>query len=199
MIKIINLYKSNVWKRTLFFWLFFQILLWLIFGISYLCHQDAWINVNEGLINNPINDKWLPLFLFIVFNNLFICILIAFGNLFARFNIITPGLLIIFIQIISIGWLAGSNAFEIPFVNVIKANIQYLKVGLWEITAYILVFSVTISKSLNESNKFLPQKWDQTKRLKDIKFNKSELIISFIGITLLIIAAIVESNIIILN
>ena len=189
---LINLYHSNIWKRTLIFWIFFQIILWLIFGISYLCHNDSWINISENIIYN--NDKWLSLFLFIFFNNLILCILIAIGNLFVRFNVITPGLLIIFIQIISIGWYAGSNSFEIPFINVAQANIQYLKVGIWEITAYILTFSLTISKSLNVSSKFLPKKWDTTKKIKDIKFSRNEKVVLITIILLLILAAFIETN-----
>ena len=139
MNKILNLYKADVWKRTLIIWLFCQIVMWLIFGVSYLCHQDAWINVSDVVGNNDSINEWWSLFLFIVFNNLFICILIMIGNWFVRFNIITPGVLILLLQIIGIGWVAGSNAFEFPFTSVSEANIQYLKIGLWEVTAYIFL------------------------------------------------------------
>ena len=119
--KIIKLYEINVFKRTIIVWVFFQILLWMVFGISYLYHKDAWINV--AISNSNVNSEWLSLFLFIVFNNLLICILIAIGNLFARFNVITAGVVIMFIQMVSIGWIAGSNSFEVPFISVLDANI----------------------------------------------------------------------------
>ena len=193
MNKILNLYKADVWKRTLIIWLFCQIVMWLIFGVSYLCHQDAWINVSDVVGNNDSINEWWSLFLFIVFNNLFICILIMIGNWFVRFNIITPGVLILLLQIIGIGWVAGSNAFEFPFTSVSEANIQYLKIGLWEVTAYIFSFSATISKSLNESNRFLPNKWDKTRSLKEMKPNKSEILIIAIAVILIIVAALIET------
>ena len=63
MNKILNLYKADVWKRTLIIWLFCQIVMWLIFGVSYLCHQDAWINVSDVVGNNDSINEWWSLFL----------------------------------------------------------------------------------------------------------------------------------------
>lgn len=65
-----------------------------------------------------------------------------------RFNTIIPGLLTLVLQAVTIGWLAGANGFEVPFSSITAANMQYLKIGLWETTAYALVCSVTLLKSL---------------------------------------------------
>ena len=56
-----------------------------------------------------------------------------------------------------IGWLAGANGFEVPFINVTAANMQYLRIGLWETTAYSLVCGVTLTKSLLISETFPPK------------------------------------------
>jgi heme/copper-type cytochrome/quinol oxidase subunit 3 len=92
-----------------------------------------------------------------------------------------------------IGWLAGANCFEVPFINVTAANMQYLRIGLWETTAYSLVCGVTLTKSLLISETFPPKKWSQTRKLKDIKLSITEIIILLISSIMLIVAAIIET------
>lgn len=110
-----------------------------------------------------------------------------------RFNIITPGLLVLVIQAVMIGWLAGSNGFEVPFANVKAANMQYLRIGLWETTAYALVCAVTLPKSLLIADTFPAKKWSQTRNLKDIDLSITETSILLLGAIGLLVAAIVET------
>jgi uncharacterized membrane protein SpoIIM required for sporulation len=135
----------------------------------------------------------LSTFLFIAINNLIVCALIVAGNLFARFSLATPGLLVLLVQAIMIGWLAGSNGFEVPFLSVKAANIQFLKIGLWETTAYALACAVTLPKSLNISDTFPAKKWTQTRKLKDVKFNTAEIWVSVFAGGVLVIAAAIEA------
>lgn len=187
-------YNMSAIKRTIMLWIIMQCLMWIIFGISVLCHGDAWLNVNDVAPGTGAVGGWLSTLLFIIISNLIICILIALGNIFVRFGTITPGILILLIQIIGIGWLAGANDFEVPFTSIAEANIQYLKIGLWETTAYILTCAVTLTKSLYISNTFPATKWAEVRKLKDIRFSKEEVFIILIGLLLLIIAAIVETS-----
>lgn len=188
-----RIYQLGAIKRTIIIWLSFQGLLWLVFGISYFTHRDAWLNVVEIDPGTATLGGWWITFLYIVLSNLFICLLIMAGNIFVRFNIVTPGLVVLVIQAVMIGWLAGSNGFEVPFVSVTAANIQFLRIGLWETTAYALVCAVTLPKSLLVAEKFPAKAWSQTRKLKDIKFSKDEISIFLLGITVLIIAAIIET------
>lgn len=129
-----------------------------------------------------------------IFLYYFYYLLIAIGgNLFVRFNIITPGLLVLVIQAVMIGWLAGSNGFEVPFANVKAANMQYLRIGLWETTAYALVCAVTLPKSLLIADTFPAKKWSQTRNLKDIDLSITETSILLLGAIGLLVAAIVET------
>ena len=187
------LYQLSVIKRCFTIWLSFQVILWVVFAISYIINKDAWVNVIEVNSATAAVGGWWSTLLFIIGSNLIICILITVGNLFVRFKVITPGLLILVAQGIMIGWLAGANGFEVPFINVTAANMQYLRIGLWETTAYSLVCGVTLTKSLLISETFPPKKWSQTRKLKDIKLSITEIIILLISSIMLIVAAIIET------
>lgn len=185
-----KLLNCNVYKRTIIMWVTAQAILWLVFLIGYFLNKDAWVNVKDVL---PASESNISLFGYIIISNTIICLLIFIGNIFVRFGTVTPGLLILLIQLITIGWVAGTNGFEFPFSNVYQANLQYLRVGLWEVTSYILICSVSLTKSLYVSDTFPATKWVSIKKMKDIKFNKSEILIVTIALISLITAAVIET------
>jgi hypothetical protein len=188
----------GVLKRSLILWAAFQAILWLIFGITYLLYPAAWgIVVETGEMVS--DDTVLGTFLFIIGNNLFLLLLIALGNLFVRFGWITLGPIILIIQGIMIGYIAGSNSFEYPFPSVLAANLQYLKIGLWETTSYALTCAVTMTKSLHIADSFPPKKWIEVRKLKDLGFSKEEKIILIAGILLLVGSAFIEAVSIVLG
>lgn len=191
--KMMSLYDMGVFQRSIIIWLFFQVLLWLVFGIVYLLNIDSWNQISElaDAVSNP--DSLLKTVLFIIGNNLFILLLIGLSNLFVRFGVITPGLLILVLQAVMIGFVAGSNSFEFPFSSVIEANIQYLKVGLWETTAYALMCGVTFTKSLNIADSFPAKQWSQVRKFKDIQFSGSERFLLLLSVLLIIISAYIEA------
>lgn len=114
--------------------------------------------------------------------------------MFVRFGPITPGLLILLWQGVQIGWVAGTNAFEVPFVSLAASNIQYLKVGLWETSAYVLACSITLPKSLFIAKTFPATQWDETKQIKDIHLSTSEKVLCILGFVFLVGAAIAETH-----
>ncbi len=120
------------------------------------------------------------------------------GNVFVRFGPLTPGLVILLLQGIMIGHVAGANSFEFPFASVAEANIQYLKVGLWEITAYSLVCAVTLTKSLYVAGTFPAKQWSEVRKLKDIVFSAPEKMLFGASLILLVVSAYVEAFLIIL-
>jgi hypothetical protein len=188
-----HIYNLNAITRSIVIWLGFQAVLWFVFGLSYLTHEGAWLNVLEVEPSTAAEGSWWSTFFYIVINNFIICLLIIIGNLFVRFSIITPGLLILVIQAIMIGWLAGANGFEVPFVSVKAANMQYLKIGLWETTAYALVCAVTLPKSLLIADTFPAKKWSQKRKLKDIKLSFTEICILLLSGIVLITATAIET------
>lgn len=189
-----NIYHLAPIKRSIIIWLSFQVLLWAVFGLSYLLNKEAWINVTVvESASAMVGSGWWSTFLFIIISNFIICLLITVGNLFVRFGFITPGLVVLVIQAISIGWLAGSNGFEVPFVTLKAANLQFIKIGLWETSAYALIGAVTLPKSLLVADTFPAKEWSQKRKLNDISLCLAEKIIIIFGLAVLIIAGIVEA------
>ncbi len=125
MIERKKLYQLNAIKRSIIIWLGFQVILWLVFAVSYYFHSEAWLNVVEVEPITAAVGGWWSTFLFILLNNLFICGLIIAGNLLARFSTVTAGLPVLLIQGVMIGWLGGSNGFEVPFLNTTAQVVKY--------------------------------------------------------------------------
>lgn len=164
-----------------------------MFGITCFFNTDAWTDVPEAGYTPGGSDVLLKTFLLIIGNNLILLLLIVGGNIFVRFGIFTPGLLVLLIQGIMIGLVAGSNSFEFPFASIREANIQYLKVGLWETTAYALACAVTLTKSLYISTTFPARQWSEVRKLKEITFNAAKKIIAIISVLLLVVSAYIEA------
>jgi hypothetical protein len=92
-----------------------------------------------------------------------------------------------------IGWTAGTNGFLEPFATVGAANAAFLRIGLWETTAYVLICGVTLNKSLLVADTFPARKWTKTTGWKEISFTRSEILISIATILSLLGAAYTEA------
>lgn len=182
------LYRSDVWLRTGLLWLAFMVTTWLVAGIAYLTHPQAWQNVPAV---QP--EKGWNVFFFIIISNVLLCGLIVLGNLFVRFGAVTAGLLILFWQAVVIGWTAGTNGFAEPFPSFSAANTAFLLVGLWETTAYVLICAVTVTKSRLISEAFPAQGWSQQRRWADVSFSRAESFVIALSGALLVGAAAVEA------
>jgi hypothetical protein len=188
-----RLYQMDAMQRTLVVWLAFQLILWLTFGIGYLLNQDAWIDVPAVPPSSAAEGGWLGTLLYIVISNSIVLALIVGGNLFVRFGPVTPGMLVLLVQAVSIGWLAGTNGFEVPFTSVALANAQFLRVGLWETTAYAVGCALTLPKSLLIADGLFAREWTEQRKLKDLRFSSSEKGLALVIALTLIGAALVET------
>jgi len=182
------LYKKDPVSRALWIWLGFFAALWLVFGLAYFTHPQAWSGVEEA----RRQTGWSVFWTILVSNSLLLLLIIA-GNLFARFGVVTPGLVILAIQAVMIGWTAGTNGFLEPFVTLGEANAAFLRIGLWETSAYSLLCAVTLPKSLLVSKTFPAREWVQQRKLKDLHFTKGELAIAVCGIVCLFGSACIEA------
>jgi hypothetical protein len=183
-----KLLEVNPLRRTVILWIAFMAALWLVFGIGLLTHPGAYDHV-------PAVERetgWQVL-AFILGSNGVLLFIIMVGNLFVRFGSVTPGLLILAYEAVIIGWTAGTNGFMEPFASVAAANAAFLRIGLWETTAYVLLCAVTLPKSLHVAATFPAKQWSQTFRLREIRFNRSEIAIAAFGICSLVGAALVEA------
>jgi hypothetical protein len=183
-----TLYRINTLPRAALIWCGFLAALWIVFGAAYLTHPQAWKTGTD-----VVRQTGWEVFSYILSRNIPLLLLIVAGNLFVRFGAVTPGLIILAVQAVIIGWTAGTNGFMEPFPTVAEANYAFLRIGLWETTAYALLCAVTLPKSLLIASRFPAQKWDQQRSLKDLNFSKSEWLIAAAGIVCLIGAAAVEA------
>jgi hypothetical protein len=174
-------------RRTLIVWGVFMAVQWVVFLVGFLTHRSAWVDVQLSVPDTGVRSSLL-----ILGNNLLVVSLIVAGNLFARFGNLSLGGLILLIQGVTIGWTAGTNGFYFPFASVAEANINYLKIGLWEVSAYAIICAVTISKSLNIADTFPAKKWSVTRKLSDLRWSAQERALLAVGFSFLVIAALVE-------
>lgn len=186
-----SIYQMGPLKRSIIIWALFQIVLWLVFLVSYYINTEAW-NIVSSEVQTTSNSV-LSGFLYIIGMNSILFFIIVIGNIFVRFGLITLGPIILLLQGIMIGYVAGTNSFEFPFINVVEANLQYLRVGLWETTAYALICAVTMTKSLYISDSFPAKKWIEVRTLREIRFSLMEKIIIIVSIILLITVAYIEA------
>lgn len=182
------LYKKDAVSRALWIWLGFSVALWSFFGFAYFTHPQAWSSVEEVRRQTGWSVFWT-----ILASNSLLILLIVAGNLFVRFGVITPGLIILAIQAVIIGWTAGTNGFMEPFATLNEANAAFLRIGFWETGAYALLCAVTLPKSLLVSKTFPAREWVQQHKLKDLYFTKDELVIAACGMLCLFGSAFIEA------
>lgn len=183
-----HLFEMNLFQRAAVLWIAFMAAMWIVFGIGLATHPGAYANL-------PAPDRatgW-PVVAFILGNNGVLLLLIIVGNLFVRFGNVTPGLLILAYEAVVIGWTAGTNGFMEPFPSVAAANAAFLRIGLWETTAYVLLCAVTLPKSLHVAATFPAKQWSRTLNLREIRFSRSEIPMAALGVLSLAAAALVEA------
>ncbi len=180
--------RQNVFIRSGLLWIGFMLATWAAFGLGWATHPQAW---NSASHLTP-ETGW-HVFGFILGRNLLLVGLIAAGNLLVRFGGMTPGLAILAYQAVAIGWTAGANQFMEPFPTVAAANLAFLRIGLWETSAYVLVCAATLPKSLLAAATFPAKEWKETRRLADLRFNLAEALTIGLGFVSLFFAAFSEA------
>ncbi len=188
-----SLYLVGAVERTKKIWVLMQLVLWFFFAIGYLADPSAWIDVQTVDPSSAAVGGWLTTFGYILARNAVVLALISIGNLFVRFGSVTPGLFVLVIQGATIGWVAGTNGFEVPFTSMTAANVQFLRVGLWETTAYAIICALTLTKSLLVASSFPAKEWTEVYSLKELRFSKAEKVLGLLATLSLVVAALVEA------
>lgn len=175
--------------RTLVVWAVMMVVLWVVFAVAVVTHPAAWTDVTA----QPLDRGW-PLLWLALGANGFILAAIAVGNLFVRFGgLATPGLLVLVMQAVVIGWTAGTNAFAAPFQSVAAANAAFLRVGLWETTAYAVMCAVTLRMSRLVADGFPAREWVQRRSLRQLWVSGVEWALVATSVVLLTGAAVIEA------
>jgi hypothetical protein len=184
-----SLFRQPALLRTAVLWAGMMTLMMVTFGVGVITHPEVWTGVSA----RETTGGWSLLGTALL-HNMLIVLLIGLGNLFVRFSWFTPGLLILIIQALIIGWTAGTNAFADPFPSVAAANAAFLRIGLWETSAYAVVCGVTLTKSRLIADTLPATAWEAQRPLRTLTFTRSERRLLVIGLVMLIGAAVTEAG-----
>jgi hypothetical protein len=188
-----GLYQAGAVKRTIIIWLLLQSVLWVFFIAGYLAEPGSWTDVQTVEPSSAAVGGLATTAGYIFARNCIVLLLIGAGNIFVRFGSITPGLLVLLVQGAAIGWVAGTNSFEVPFASVAEANMQYLRIGLWETSAYAIFCAVTLTKSLLVADRFPAREWAEQHSLRSLRFSSTEKALGLLAFLFLFGAALVEA------
>lgn len=120
--------------------------------------------------------------------------LIAGGNLLAGLGQLPPGLVMLLYQAVVISWTAGANRFAESFVSVAAANAAFMRVGLWETTAYLLICAVTLRKSFYVADSFSARAWSEVRSLRGLVRSRAERVLAGFSLLCLLVAAWEEAS-----
>lgn len=109
-----------------------------------------------------------------------------------RFGPLNPGTLVIFILAFTIGRVAGLNDFEYPMSSVGAGLVRFAQVGLWEVSAYVLVAAVTMTKSRWIADRVGAKRWRTERRWRDLEWTSSEVACFGVAVVLIVVAAVAE-------
>lgn len=182
------LLRQNALVRSALVWLVMMVVLQTVFYLAVWTHPEAWQNVPTAEMER--GGRLLALALV---SNGFILAAISGGNLFVRFGNVTPGLIVLAIQAVTIGWMAGTNSFAAPFPSVAAANAAFLRIGLWETSAYAIACAVTLPKSLLVAATFPAREWRERRTLSEIGFTPLQTALMILSVLMLVGAAVVEA------
>jgi|SRR5690554_4122138 hypothetical protein len=188
-----GLYRVSPVKRSIIVWFLLQLVLWVFFAVGFLAEPGSWENVEAVAPSSAAVGGVLTTLGYITARNSIVLVLIGAGNLLVRFGSVTPGLLVLLVQGATIGWVAGTNGFEVPFSSVAAANLQYFRIGLWETSAYAVFCAVTLTKSLLVADSFPAREWTETHTLRSLRFSRTEKALALLAFLFLVGAALVEA------
>lgn len=103
-----------------------------------------------------------------------------------RFGPFNVGTLYLAVQVVMIGRIAGLNAFEFPMSSIADGLLQFLRVGLWEVTAYVIVAAVTITKARWIADRLGASEWRERRTWRELDWNDDErwLLVAAVGLIL---------------
>ncbi len=172
------------------------VVLWLLtLGVlfaSFALH--LWVGSGyEGEIMQPIETESVAEVLVVATPlNLANAVFIGLASLLFRFGPVNPGTLYLIVLVVFVGRIAGLNAFEYPMESVSAGLAQFARVGLWEVTAYVIVGAVTMTKARWIADRPFAQTWCEKRRWHDIEWDGPEIAWLSVAVLFIIGAAIME-------
>lgn len=190
----ISLVDSSLFKRFIWVWI-------LSFSIFFLAWIAGYLILPQGALRGKLPgtvllgedidvlSTFLKIFLF---NFLIGGIVFSLCNLF-RVGDVPLGYVAIWLDILVFGLLKGTNSFIYPYETMLASFIGFLRTGLWEFSAYILMTCSTVNFAIYRQESWLSGKVTRIKQWQDVKLSKTEKGTYVIGVAILAFSAFLES------
>ncbi len=190
----ISLVDSSLFKRFIWVWI-------LSFSIFFLTWIAGYLILPQGALRGKLPGTWLlgedidvlSTFLKILLLNFLIGgIVFSLCNLF-RVGDVPLGYVAIWLDILVFGLLKGTNSFIYPYETMLASFIGFLRTGLWEFSAYILMTCSTVNIAIYRQESWLSGKVTRIKQWQDVKLSKTEKGTYILGVAILAFSAFLES------
>lgn len=182
--RIERFYEQTVGVRLAVLWV---VMLALTFG-SFGVH--LWLGDGYGeaaaATTAPEVPSLLGLLALIWSINLANAAVIGLASTLFRFGPFNVGTLYLAVQLVMIGRIAGLNTFAYPMASVSDGLLQFIRVGLWEVTAYVIVAAVTITKARWIADRLGASEWRQRRTWRELDWSGTErsLLVAAVGLIL---------------
>jgi hypothetical protein len=184
-----SLLKRFMWMCILSFSVFF--LTWIV---SYLVLPQGILRgklLGTWLFGEDID--WLSTFVKIfLFNFLIGGIVFSLCNLF-RVGNIPLGYVAVWLEMLVFAVLKGTNSFVYPYETMLSSFIGFLRTGLWESSAYILMTCSTFNFAIYRQESWLSGNVTRIKQWQAVKLSKAEKGTYAMGVAILAFSAYLES------
>lgn len=192
--------SQSVWKRFVSMYLMFFLVFYSMVVISQLILPEGILRGrNTGNLFETSTNIWLSSLQIFSWNMLSIIVLMI-ANLFAyrsdeREPYVSYGFMSMIVWAIIDGVTLGTNSFGIHRENTellvkLLGTFDLLhRAGMWELTGLVCIASVFQQKSIVLTTK----KITTVKKFRELNYTKADLCFLILGLTLMIIGAIIES------
>lgn len=119
--------------------------------------------------------------------------LIGVASTLFRFGPVNVGTAYLTVQLVVIGRIAGLNTFAYPMPSVVDGLVQFLRVGLWEVTAYVIVAAVTMTKARWIADRPGAAQWRERRRWRQLPWTTTDRWLLFVAVTLILLAGAIEA------
>jgi len=189
-----HLTDDNLFKRFVWMWV-------LSFSVFFLAWVASYLVLPQGILRGKLPSTWLfgeDVDVFSTFLRIFLFNFLIGGIVFTLCNLfrvgnVPLGYVAIWLQILIFGVFKGTNSFIYPYETMSASFIGFLRTGLWEFTAYILMTCSTVNIAIYRQESWVNSKLTKIKQWNDVKLSKVEKSTYFVGIVILILSAFLEA------
>ncbi len=190
----ISLVDSSLFERFIWVWILSFSIFFLAWIAGYLILPQGTLRgklPGTGLLGEDI-DVLSTFLKILLFNFLIGGIVFSLCNLF-RVGDVPLGYVAIWLDILVFGLLKGTNSFIYPYETILASFIGFLRTGLWEFSAYILMTCSTVNFAIYRQESWLSGKVTRIKQWQDVKLSRTEKGTYVIGVAILAFSAFLES------